>query len=204
MVDPKRSNAHFHSPFQAEIIDSIEAPIFATDPQGKFTVFNKQAEQFFGWSATKIIGKSITALSSASGDPQQLIDIIRFVAIGRSWRGDIIANRQDGSSFSARVTLGPIRDSSDRILGMVGVAAAVATSSSVEAKLRESDERLHFALSVGGAYIWELNVETLEAVRSHSTAGAVGFASSDAQSTLERIHPEDREQIGRASCRERE
>ena len=195
MVDPKRSNAHFHSPFQAEIIDSIEAPIFATDPQGKFTVFNKQAEQFFGWPATKIVGKNITALSSASGDPQQLIDIIRFVAIGRSWRGDIIANRQDGSSFSARVNLAPIRDKSDRILGMVGVAAAVATSSSVEAKLRESDERLHFALSVGGAYIWELNVETSQAVRSHSTAGAVGFASSDAQSTLERIHPEDRERV---------
>jgi len=71
----------------------------------------------------------------------------------------------------------------------------VATSSSVEAKLRESDERLHFALSVGGAYIWELNVETSQAVRSHSTAGAVGFASSDAQSTLERIHPEDRERV---------
>jgi two-component system, cell cycle sensor histidine kinase and response regulator CckA len=195
MADPKRSNAHLQPHFPAEIIDSVEAPIFATDPQGKFTVFNKQAEQFFGWSATKIIGKNITALSSASGDPQQLIDIIRFIAIGRSWSGDIIANRQDGSSFSARVNLGPIRDKNDRILGMVGVAAAVATSSTVEAKLRESDERLHFALSVGGAYIWELNVETSEAVRSHSTAGAVGFASSDAQSTLERIHPEDRERV---------
>jgi PAS domain S-box-containing protein len=195
MADPKRSNAHFEAHFQAEIIDSAEAPIFATDPQGRFTVFNKQAEQFFGWSAAKIIGKSITALSSASGDPQQMIDIIRFIAIGRSWSGDIIANRQDGSGFSARVNLAPVRDKNDRILGIVGVAAAVATPSAVEAKLRESDARLHFALSVGGAYIWELNVETSEAVRSHSTAGAVGFASSDAQSTLERIHPEDRERV---------
>ena len=65
MADPKRSSAHFHPPFQAEIVDSVETPIFATDPQGKITVFNKQAEQFFGWSATKIIGKNITALSSA-------------------------------------------------------------------------------------------------------------------------------------------
>jgi len=48
MADPKRSSAPFHPPFQAEIIDSVETPIFATDPQGKITVFNKQAEQFFG------------------------------------------------------------------------------------------------------------------------------------------------------------
>jgi two-component system, cell cycle sensor histidine kinase and response regulator CckA len=195
MADPKRSNAHFEPHFQAEIIDSVEAPIFATDPQGRFTLFNKQAEQFFGWSAAKIIGKNITALSSASDDPQQLIDIIRFIAIGRSWSGDIMANRQDGSSFSARVNLSPIRDKNQGILGIVGVGAEVATPSAVEAKLRESEERLHFALNAGGAYIWELNVETSEAVRSHSAEGAVGFASSDAQSTLERIHPEDRERI---------
>jgi two-component system, cell cycle sensor histidine kinase and response regulator CckA len=195
MADPKRSNAHFEPHFQAEIVHSVEAPIFATDPQGRFTLFNKQAEQFFGWSAAKIIGKNLTALSSASGDPQQLIDIIRFIAIGRSWSGDIMANRQDGSSFSARVNLSPIRDKNQRILGIVGVGAEVATPSAVEAKLRESEERLHFALNAGGAYIWELNVETSEAVRSHSSEGAVGFASSDAQSTLERIHPEDRERI---------
>jgi two-component system, cell cycle sensor histidine kinase and response regulator CckA len=195
MADPKRSNADFEPHFQAEIIHSVEAPIFATDPQGRFTLFNKQAEQFFGWSAAKIIGKNLTALSSASDDPQQLIDIIRFIAIGRSWSGDIMANRQDGSSFSARVNLSPIRDKNQRILGIVGVGAEVAAPSAVEAKLRESEERLHFALNAGGAYIWELNVETSEAVRSHSAQGAVGFATSDAQSTLERIHPEDRERI---------
>jgi PAS domain S-box-containing protein len=195
MADPKRSNTHFEPHFQAEIIDSVEAPIFATDPQGRFTLFNKQAERFFGWSAAKIIGKNITALSSASGDPQQLIDIIRFISIGRSWSGDIMANRQDGSTFSARVNLGPIRDKSDRIVGIVGVAAEMATPSEVEVKLKESDERLHFALNVGGAYIWELNVETSEAIRSHSAAGAVGFASSDAESTLERIHPDDRNRV---------
>jgi PAS domain S-box-containing protein len=195
MADPKRPNAHFEPHFQAEIINSVEAPIFATDPHGRFTLFNKQAEQFFGWSAAKIIGKNITALSSASDDPQQLIDIIRFIAIGRSWSGDILANRQDGSSFSARVSLAPIRDKNERIQGIVGVAAQVTTPSAVEAKLRESEERLHLALNAGGAYIWELNVETSEAVRSHSSQGAVGFASSDVQSTLERIHPEDRERI---------
>jgi two-component system, cell cycle sensor histidine kinase and response regulator CckA len=195
MADPKRSNAHFEPHFHAGIIDSVEAPIFATDPQGRFTLFNKQAEQFFGWSAAKIIGKNLTTLSSALDDPQQLIDIIRFISIGRSWSGDIIANRQDGSSFSARVNLSPIRDKNERILGIVGIAAGVTTPTAVEAKLRESEERLHLALSAGEAYIWELNVETSEAVRSHSAAGAVGFASSDAQSTLERIHPEDRERI---------
>ena len=195
MADPKPSDAHFEPQLQAEIIESAETPIFATDLQGRLTVFNKQAEQYFGWSAANIIGKNFTALSSASGDPQQLIDIIRFIAIGRSWSGNVITNREDGSSFSARIHLAPIRDKNNRILGIVGVGTEVATQSAVEAKLRESDERLHFALSVGGAYIWELNVETSEAVRSHSTAGAVGFASSDAQSTLERIHPEDRERV---------
>jgi PAS domain S-box-containing protein len=195
MADPSRPNADFEPQFGSGIVDSVDAAIFATDLQGRFVLFNRQAERFFGWSAAKIIGKNITALTSASGDPQQLLEIIRFIAIGRSWSGDVVANRQDGTTLSARVSLSPIRDKGERILGIVGMSSHPMTPSSVEAKLRESDERLHFALSVGGAYIWELNVETSEAVRSHSSAGAVGFASSDAQSTLDRIHPDDRERV---------
>ena len=50
---------------QAELLDSLEQAVIATDAQGRITCWNPFAERLYGWNAQEVLGRNIQDVTPA-------------------------------------------------------------------------------------------------------------------------------------------
>lgn len=106
----------------AAIVTSSGDAIISKDFQGIIRTFNKGAQRLFGYTAEEAIGKPVTLLIPADRIGEELGILER---IGRGETIDhyeTVRQRKDGSLVDISLTISPIRDSGDRIVGASKIA----------------------------------------------------------------------------------
>ncbi|MDT7603978.1 MAG: hypothetical protein QOF61_1975, partial [Acidobacteriota bacterium] len=126
--------------FQAQLLDTVEQAVVATDAQGAITYWNKFAEKLYGWSAAEAIGRNILEITPTDATREQAAEIMSRVAAGESWAGEFTVRHKDGTTFPAMVTDTPISDERGTVVGVVGVSIDITGRRRVEAALREQSE----------------------------------------------------------------
>ena len=116
----------------AAIVSSSADPIISKDLQGIIRTFNKAAQRLFGYTAEEAIGKRVTLLI-----PPDRIDEEQGI-LERIGRGETIEHfetvrqRKDGSLIDISLTLSPIRDSGERIVGASKIARDITERKRIE------------------------------------------------------------------------
>ncbi len=91
----------------------------------------------------------------------------------------------------------PRLDANGRFAGYVGSCLDISVEKAVEQALRESEERLRLAMQAANQGIYDLNIQTGEAIVSPEYASMLGYEPGELKVTvaawLERLHPDDRE-----------
>ncbi len=127
--------------YLAAIVQSSDDAIVSKDLNGTITSWNRAAEQIFGYTAAEAIGKSIRIIIPP--DRQSEEDDV----LARLRRGETIDHfetvrmRKDGTMFPASITVSPIRAADGRIVGASKIARDISFRRSVEARLRQAEDR---------------------------------------------------------------
>ncbi|HEY2868959.1 MAG TPA: PAS domain-containing protein, partial [Gaiellales bacterium] len=106
----------------SELIDEAPAAIVATAPDGTLTVWNRRAEQLFGYTAEEAIGRTPEELG-ASGAGAALGSRARD---GGVWEGEVAAVRKDGKHIRVHIVSSPITDADGKPAGSVSIALEAA------------------------------------------------------------------------------
>jgi PAS domain S-box-containing protein len=120
----------------AAIIKSSDDAIVSKGLDGIITSWNHAAERIFGYTASEAIGQHITLIIPPEKRPEEE-DVL-----SRLRRGEVIDHFQtvrrakDGRRLDISVTISPIRDSSDRIIGASKVARDITAQKRSEEALR--------------------------------------------------------------------
>jgi PAS domain S-box-containing protein len=104
----------------------------------------------------------------------------------------------EGDSKFALSNALPLFDDTGEVRGTVGAFADITSLKRTEAALRESEDRLKFALEAAGAGTWEVELETGELAASDKALSFLGIAPGIPVSheiALARVHPEDRSRL---------
>jgi PAS domain S-box-containing protein len=102
----------------ASLVRSADDAIVATSVDGKILDWNHGAEQVFGYSAVEAIGRSIFIVVPADRRAER-DGLQAKVMAGENVVGfETERVRKDGTRFPLALTLSPIRDGSDRIIGI--------------------------------------------------------------------------------------
>lgn len=88
----------------ADVLASLGQALIVTDLDGTVLLWNKEAEQLYGWSAVEAIGQPITSLSVPEMAQDVAEDIMTALRQGIPWSGGFPVRRKDGSLFTALVT----------------------------------------------------------------------------------------------------
>ncbi|MDT7689552.1 MAG: hypothetical protein QOE46_2311 [Acidobacteriota bacterium] len=154
--------------FQAQLLDTVEQAVIATDLEGKITYWNRHAERVYGWKAEETIGRSILEVTPAETSTEQAAEIMLRLMEGETWSGEFNVRRRNGRTFPALVTDTPIHDEGGRLIGVVGVSADITERKRAEAALHQAERR---ALSEYETLLHRLShlAETLGTARDHLT-----------------------------------
>ncbi|MDQ7826982.1 MAG: PAS domain S-box protein [Candidatus Eremiobacteraeota bacterium] len=106
----ERKQAEEQLRFLSSITENISDAIIATDTNFAIIYINKVGEQFFGYTLDEIKGKTpgIFNAEPMAGQIQQ--EIYRTVASGKTYMGESLNRRKDGSTFHCEYKVMPLKD----------------------------------------------------------------------------------------------
>jgi PAS domain S-box-containing protein len=128
--------------FQAQLLDTVEQAVIATDLAGRITYWNHFAERLYGWSRAEVLGRLILEVTPSDLSRDQAAAIMERLRRGESWSGEFVVQRRDGARFPAWVADSPIRDAEGKVIGIVGISSDVSDRRRLEDALRLRAEHL--------------------------------------------------------------
>jgi diguanylate cyclase len=145
---------HLKNTRLSAIVDSSEDAIVCKTLDGIVVSWNKSAENLFGYSADEIIGKSITTLFPASRYEEEAYFISQIKKNNHIKHYETERLHKNGKSVFISVSLSPIRDLDNQIIGISKIARDISLQKKLKEKLIEEHERLRVTMdSIGDAVI---------------------------------------------------
>jgi PAS domain S-box-containing protein len=126
----------------AAIVDSSNDAIISKNLSGVISTWNLAAQRLFGYSEAEAVGQPITIIIPADLHHEEA-EILRRVRIGE--RIDHYETRRitrDGRTLDVSITISPVRDATDSIVGASKILRDVTESKRDRAALRESERQL--------------------------------------------------------------
>ncbi|GAB2706252.1 hypothetical protein GCM10027037_35590 [Mucilaginibacter koreensis] len=168
------------------------------------SVANEAMLNLWGKKAS-VIGKTLReALPELDGQPFH--DLLAQVYttgepyVAKEGRADLVV---DGrlQSFYFTFTYKPLKNAEGQTEAIINTAADVTELVLSRARIRETEERMSFALQSAGMGTWDLNLETNEVIWDDRCKELYGFSKEDRvpyQQVLKYMHTADVERVNRA------
>jgi PAS domain S-box-containing protein len=164
------------------------------------TVFNQDRDLRYTWIHNPVVYELHEMLGKRDCDYLPPEDAEPLMALkqqvletGMGARGEIKLTREGSSYYD--LTVEPLRDERDQIVGITCAAIDISKLKQAEIDVRESEERLLFALAAARMIAWEWNLTTGISRRFGHATAALGLETGQAADFYQMIHPEDRETV---------
>ena len=198
-----RKGAEEQIRFQARLLDAVGQAIIATNPQGTIIYWNRAAEELYGWPKEEVMGRPIVEITPSEEMLERAEEIMSELRAGRSWSGEFVVQRKDGSTFAAMVTDTPVHDEQGNLAGIIGVSTDITEFKKME-ELRRSEERFRLLAENAQDLIYRYQLKPtlgFEYVSPSATA-ITGYTPeehyADPELRFKLVHPDDRHLIDEA------
>jgi PAS domain S-box-containing protein len=130
------------------VVESSDDAIISKTLTGIVTSWNRAAERMFGYTASEVLGKSISILF-----PPERLEEEREI-ITRLKRGERIDHyeteriRKDGTLLDVSLTVSALKDHNGRIIGASKIARDITERKRAEAELQQAQEKLRLYAEV--------------------------------------------------------
>src|SRR3954454_23509051 len=95
------------------VLAHLDAAVIAVDDRFMITIWNRAAEELYGWPASEVLGQPIDAVVPvvrylAGHSPSQVRATLFTTG---SWRGEVVQPHQDGHNLVIETAMRLVRDS---------------------------------------------------------------------------------------------
>ncbi len=135
----KRKEAEAEIFWLATVIEQASDAIYVTDPTGDIKYVNPAGEIIAGYSAAELLGQNPRILQSGSHDQPFYEHLWQTIRSGKSWRGEFINRRRDGSVYCEEAIIFPIKDDEGQIINYAAVKRDITQAKEREQRAREQD-----------------------------------------------------------------
>src|SRR5829696_6496 len=195
-----RKRAEEQIRFQRRLLDAVGQAIIATDLQGKIIYWNRAAKELYGWSSEEVMGRPIVEVTPSEEMLERAEEIMSELRAGRSWSGEFVLRRKDGSIFPAMVTDTPVYDEQGTLVGIIGVSTDLTELKKAE-ELRRSEERFRLLAENAQDLIYRYRLKPTPGFDyvSPSATAIIGYTPeeyyADPGLVYKILHPDDRHLI---------
>ena len=195
-----RKRAEEQIRFQRRLLDAVGQAIIATDLQGRIIYWNRAAEELYGWSTEEVMGRPIVEVTPSEELLERAEEIMVELRAGRSWTGEFVVRRKDGSTFPAMVTDSPVYDEQGTLVSIIGVSTDLTELKKAE-ETRRSEERFRLLAENAQDLIYRYCLKPTPGFEyvSPSATAIIGYTPeehyADPELAYKIVHPGDRHLI---------
>src|SRR5258707_9992472 len=120
----------------AFIVDSSDDAITAKTPDGIFTSWNRGAELIYGYTGGEILGKPMSILIHPDRPDEMDVILARIRQGERVEHYETMRVRKDGQTISVSLTVSPIYDSNNILIGVSSIARDITERKRADESLR--------------------------------------------------------------------
>lgn len=114
------------------ILNSVADAILLGDLKGCILSVNPAFERQTGYQSSEVIGKRFHILASPSIPPSTIEADKKAALAGRSWRGEVVIRRKDGTEYDAEVSRAPLYQNGEMVRGYVVVIHDISDHKNIE------------------------------------------------------------------------
>jgi PAS domain S-box-containing protein len=170
----------------SSILESAGEGIIVIDHQSKILLWNKTAEKMFGYKKEEIIGESITAIVPERYLAQHTTALDQATERGKlahpGVTHDISGKRKDGTAFPMELTVSQWEIAGETYYS--GILRDITERKHLEEKIKESEERLKFALEGSNDGLWDWMIQKDEIYFSPRWETMLGYEPGEIEPTI--------------------
>ncbi|HEY42698.1 MAG TPA: GAF domain-containing protein [Anaerolineae bacterium] len=103
------------------LLTNIGDAVMVTDRNGVIEYVNQSWERLNGYSAEEALGKTPSLIRSGHHSEDFYAEMWETITSGRTWRGEVLNARKDGTQYDAALTITPVLNESGKTINFVGV-----------------------------------------------------------------------------------
>jgi PAS domain S-box-containing protein len=119
----------------AGAVEQSADAILVTDALAKIVYVNPAFERMTGYPRDEVIGRNPSFLNSGRHGAEVYEQMWSALADGRTWTGELLNRRRDGTLYQERMSISPVRDEDGGMVGYVAVQSDVTDLRSMAADL---------------------------------------------------------------------
>jgi PAS domain S-box-containing protein len=128
-------------PLLATAIAQAGEAIIITDASARIQYVNPAFTAMTGYTAEEAIGQNPNILKSDQQNREYYRDLWNTITAGNVWRGELINRRKDGSLYTEKMTIAPVRDLENAISNYIAIKEDVTDRRAAQASLRIQEEK---------------------------------------------------------------
>ncbi len=158
---------------------SVEAAahgIVITDRQGDIVWTNPAFTEMTGYSKDEVLGRNPRVLKSGEQDEAFYDDLWSTILEGKTWHGEIVNRRKDGSRYTERQSVVPVRHGGGEISHFIAIKEDISGQKARREQLEETVRHLNGLLDTAAGLIFRVRLPDMELTYVTPNVGEVtGF-----------------------------
>ncbi len=134
----------------AKALESASSAILITDSRGVIQWVNPAFTWLTGYPAEEAIGAPTSILKSGRQPDTLYEQLWRTITDGRTWRGELVNRRRDGTLYHQDMTITPVRSADGDIEYFIAVMQDITERRDIEDKLRQAQRMEAVGRLAGG------------------------------------------------------
>jgi len=156
-----------------------------------------------GYSKSEALGRNPRQLVYSGRNSKALYaQLWQTILAGRTWHGELINRRKDGSDYDEEMSITPVTDRQGRIRHFVAIKQDISERKRAQDALLESERRLELALAGADLGLWDWDIAAGTLSCNARWAQMLGFGIGELEPLLanweKRVHPDDLPRVQQA------
>ncbi|BBO89039.1 hypothetical protein DSCOOX_22190 [Desulfosarcina ovata subsp. ovata] len=121
-------------------IEQSDEMIVITDIVGHMVYVNAAFERVTGYSREEALGENPRILKSGEQSPACYTKLWETITKGKTWKGQLINKRKNGTFYSEKTSISPVMDESGRIINFVAVKRDITEEIELQKRLVQAQK----------------------------------------------------------------